>query len=48
MEYKLHKLSNGLTVLLDFMPEIESASIRILFKVGSRDEKDSVEGNRDY
>jgi predicted Zn-dependent peptidase len=44
MEYKLHKLQNGLTILLDFMPEIESASIRILFKVGSRDEKDSIDG----
>lgn len=44
MEYKSHKLSNGLTVLLDKMPQVESVSIRILFKVGSRDERDSIDG----
>lgn len=44
MNYKLHKLPNGLTVLLDLMPQVESASIRILFKVGSRDEVEAVDG----
>lgn len=44
MEYTSYKLSNGLTILFDKMPQVESVSIRILFKVGSRDEKDSIDG----
>ena len=44
MEYTSHKLPNGLTVLFDKMPQVESVSIRILFKVGSRDEQNSIEG----
>lgn len=44
MEYTSYKLPNGLTILFDKMPQVESVSIRILFKVGSRDEKDSIDG----
>lgn len=44
MEYKLHKLPNGLTVLFDKMPQIESINIRVLFKAGSRNEEHSVNG----
>lgn len=44
MEYTQYKLSNGLTVLLDSMPQIETVSIRILFKVGSRNEENSIDG----
>jgi predicted Zn-dependent peptidase len=44
MEYTLHNLKNGLTVLFDYMPQVESATMRILFKVGSRNEKESIDG----
>jgi len=44
MEYTSHILANGLTVLFDKMPQIESVSIRILFKTGNRNEKDSIQG----
>jgi predicted Zn-dependent peptidase len=44
MEYTLHKLSNGLTVLFDYMPQVASATMRMLFKVGSRNEKESIDG----
>ncbi len=44
MEHTLYRLPNGLKVLFDKMPQVESLSIRILFKVGSRDEKDSIDG----
>lgn len=44
MAHKISTLDNGLRVLFDFMPDIESVSIRILFKVGSRHERNSIEG----
>lgn len=44
MEYQSYKLPNGLTILFDTMPQVESVSIRILFKVGSRNEQDSIQG----
>ncbi len=44
MNYTSYTLSNGLTVLFDHMPQVESISIRILFKVGSRDEIKSIDG----
>ncbi len=44
MNYTRYTLSNGLTVLFDHMPQVESISIRILFKVGSRDELNSIDG----
>lgn len=44
MDYTSHTLSNGLTVLFDKMPQIESVSIRILFKAGSRNEQNSIQG----
>jgi predicted Zn-dependent peptidase len=44
MNYTRYTLPNGLTVLFDHMPQVESMSIRILFKVGSRDEVNSIDG----
>jgi predicted Zn-dependent peptidase len=44
MDYTSHTLSNGLTVVFDKIPQIESVSIRILFKAGSRNEQNSIQG----
>ena len=45
MNYNYKKLPNGLQVLMDYMPQIESASIRILFNVGSKDEDCEIAKN---
>jgi predicted Zn-dependent peptidase len=44
MQYKKITLQNGLIVLMDPMPQIESLTIRLLFKVGSVDEVARVAG----
>ncbi len=44
IKYKHHRLVNGLQILTDYMPQIESVSIRILFKVGSKDEGKAKDG----
>jgi predicted Zn-dependent peptidase len=44
MQFKKVTLANGLTLLMDFMPQIESLTIRLLFKVGSLDELNRVAG----
>lgn len=44
MDYKLHKLSSGLRVLMVPMPGLESATVTIWVKTGSRNEDPKVGG----
>lgn len=44
MDYKLHKLSSGLRLMTIPMPSLESATVTIWVKTGSRNEDDKVGG----
>jgi predicted Zn-dependent peptidase len=44
MDYKLHRLSSGLKVLVVPMPGLESATVTIWAKTGSRNEEEKVAG----
>lgn len=44
MDYKLNKLANGLRVLTVPMPSLESATVTIWVKTGSRNENEKING----
>lgn len=44
MPVKCFKLSKGQVLLLDNMADLDSVSVSVLFKVGSRDENNSIDG----
>lgn len=44
MDYKLHKLSSGLKVLITPMPSLESVTVTVWVKTGSRNENPKVAG----